>query len=819
MHLPALDRSIPGLVSVLAFSANGSESAMNIVMSENQVIPFANKGAINSLGGKADGLYELHRIGLAIPDTFFIQNAKKDFSDSFLADLEKAYQLLSSQEVAVRSSAQNEDSSDHSFAGQYDTILNVTGFNDLKKAIERCISSLSSSRAISYQNHAHIQEDTLNIVVQSMVDPKAAGVVFTADPTSGRHDRIIVDAVSGLGESLVNGEVTPDHWLLDSNGNIITEQLSGEQPLLSAGELALIVKEAKQATIKFGAPLDLEWAIDQQGKVLWLQARPITTIGSDLNELDTPSDEDHIYTRCNIGEVMPSATTPLTLSIQGRGLEYGMQSTIVAIGGQPEVSNDWNNIHYSWGHLFINLTGSIEIARHSLIGNAKDTAQSICGQSIPELRLKGEKANLIKRIIGTCKFIRYALNADRVVSSFLQKSRAFYLPYQIGIKDLYDSIDSNLGWVNQANTVHIQSSVNAGAMEGVLRSTISRDKKLSEDQKIEKFAELSSGANWVESAAVGGMIDEVLIQISLDKDRSHFHSIDPAAARTWLESGASPSVKNAYRRFIEAHGHRSESEEMLEATGWSDSPDQLIVMLQARIRNDADIKGKSHPAKKPVEAPSLITRLVHNAIRRRECTKSQLIKILNEFKRAYTVLAERMTTEGLLEKPEMIFFMTHQELGMLISGSLDINPQCLRDRQKAYNFQKSLNFDDITIGKPAPIENIKLPDQTGTLSGLAVCNGTVTGRCRVAKTLQEASETLPGEILIAPATDVSWTPYFGSVSGLVTDVGSTVSHGAVIAREYDLPCIVNTRVATQYFVTGDLIELNASAGWVKKLEN
>lgn len=183
----------------------------------------------DTLGGKAYGLSRLLAMGLAVPPAFVIRSAQ---SGTYPDDLDQHYQALNCDKVAVRSSAQGEDGADASFAGQYESVLNVAGTSALRQAIDHCVASTTTDRAKRYQeDKLNGGETSMNVVVQRMVDAHAAGVVFTADPLSARRDLLIIDAVAGLGEALVSGEATPDHYGVTTSGDIMRRQLVGDTAL------------------------------------------------------------------------------------------------------------------------------------------------------------------------------------------------------------------------------------------------------------------------------------------------------------------------------------------------------------------------------------------------------------------------------------------------------------------------------------------------------------------------------------------------------------------------------------------------------------
>ena len=171
-------------------------------------------------------------------------------------------------------------------------------------------------------------------------------------------------------------------------------------------------------------------------------------------------------------------------------------------------------------------------------------------------------------------------------------------------------------------------------------------------------------------------------------------------------------------------------------------------------------------------------------------------------------------TGRLFNRPEI-----HDELMSVVrSADTALEKEKASNRRTALAFQNKLDFNEICVGPPQPLDRRRQSaDSGGDILGRPVSSGLVEGKARVAFSVSDAAGLQPGEILVAPITDVGWTPYFSSIAGLITDVGSSVSHGAVIAREYGLPAIVNTRVATQRIKTGDNIRLNADTGVVSLL--
>lgn len=783
---------------------------------------------IEASGGKAAGLNQLMRWGLNVPNGFVIINAQKG---NYPAQLGAFYKELGSNKVAVRSSALGEDGNESSFAGQYESILNVQGYDNICAAIDKCVESLQSQRAASYQkaNHiqsSHVQSAQMNIVVQNMVNAASAGVVFTVDPVSGRHDRLVIDAVNGLGEALVSGEETPDHYEFDQNGKLVFSELISDSAILSSAQCNQLYKEAIEAAQHADKPLDLEWAIDQKGQLFWLQARPITTIGSDLNELDTPIKPDDILTRCNVGEMMPGAVCPLTFSTTGRCIEHGMQHMHVAYANRPAINNEWTQIAMNHGKLFINLSGSAAAGSTVLGINAKAIGYSVCGETVTDLK-DPPKKNMWTRFKGAIKMLQYLLAADNVIAEFKNKAQLFSLPVIGNSQEIASALDSSLSFYSEAMAVHLQSSATSGVTSNILQSMISGGQESTPAEEAEA-ANLMAGATGVESAVLVEQLDQVIDQIAENKNEAtNFINATSEDALSWLSSSAD-KITTDYKNFIQRHGHRGYRELCMRELSWADAPEELVKTIQASVKARlSGVKGSEKPVSVNPDSLSRGLRWIlpkaHNAIRRREDTKSLLVNIGNQFKRSYRALGERLTLDGKLKDMDQLFFFTHEELMDFVYSDTESDTlywqRKTNERRKALEYQNKIEFNEICKGSPVPIDlRLIAASQEGDIVGRPVSSGIVEGLARVAFNVSEAAALQPGEILVAPITDVGWTPYFSVISGLITDVGSSVSHGAVIAREYGLPAIVNTRVATQCIKTGDKIHLDANTGIVTHLK-
>ncbi len=782
-----------------------------------------------AVGGKAEGLAKLIHLGLQVPAGFVIQHAQ---TGNMPADLFEHYNAIGGGKVAVRSSAIGEDSIDASFAGQYETILDVEGETALVAAIEQCLHSIQNVSAMAYQSkkaadaNAEAPVVQMCVVVQKMVPAASAGVLFTVDPVSNSRQCIVIDAVSGLGEKLVSGEATPDHYVLDRNGKIIEQDLVGAMPLLSASQLQALLKDALNAEEKMGLPLDMEWAISHDGTLCWLQARPITTLGADLNELDTPLlDEKHIFTRCNVSEALPGALCPLTHSVTGRGLEVGMQRLFIDFGILQKEDSNWYVMGNFYGHMFMNLSTMSWTALKAFGTNADDLSMAVCGRLIPELNEGFVKPSLLQRAPVLVKYFKTLFSAGKHRISLQRQADSIVFSHQRSALAQWKMIDSLMGEMQSAHHSHLVSSTVAGMMMPLLLGILSKGKTVT-DEHHAIVAALLSGAEDVESADIAQGADRIQ-QLLLQQPHvlERFIEASMPDALSYLRSADSGAAGKEFARYMARHGHRSISEMDLRVKEWACDPQPLIETLQVSVRGllGQPVKKLAPPSNGNIlyqqqnAVIRYLVRIARGGVVGREFSKSRLIAIKRMFKQAYRELAQMMVVEKLLPDVDAVYFLTHKELGECLNSapSSQWGERAVL-RREAMKEQQELQFPDVFVGKPEPLQpDLSQLPADKIVRGKTVSRGCITGIAKVARVVSEANKLEAGDILIAPITDIAWTPYFSLIGGLATDIGSAVSHGAVVAREYGLPAIVKTDIGTQVFKDGDIVVLDANNGLLR----
>jgi pyruvate,water dikinase len=770
-----------------------------------------------SAGGKAGGLFDLLRLGFEVPPAFVVVGASPG---DLPLDLGDAYAKIGGGKVAVRSSASDEDAGDASFAGQYATLLDVEGLAAVRAAVDHCLQSMHSARADAYrEKRTGRGEARMCVIVQRMVDARAAGVTFTADPVSGRRDRIVVDAVRGLGESLVAGQRSADHFFLDPRGRIVAREIESTTSCLDDDAVARIADGALRAAAAVGAPLDLEWAIDESGRLHWLQARPITHLAADVRELDFVKRAGDVFTKCNIGEMMPGAVTPLTWSISARGIDYGMQSMYVALGAQPRIEAEPMYVAMSFGHLFLNLTRLAEAIRYIAGSTPERACMAICGRNVPDVVVRAPAIPSAVRLRNGLKYARLTASGSAHLRRMQRRASALFFDRHPSADATYRAIHARVPDLLACYAHHLVASTAAGALAPTLVEIVARGRAVTErDHAL--VASWLAGARDVESHDIAAGIDRIVDCIAADPAAAaRLASITNDEAAQWLASPAGGSAGEAYAAYLARHGHRAVREIELRQEEWRVDPTPVVASILGAVaarRSGRARLERTPPSARP--APLLLRPLVAFAragVRTRERSKSLLVSVTTKFKEAYRALAALLVAEGRMPDLDLIFFFLHDELGELARAELARTPPLVQRalaRRRALPLQMRLEFPDVWTGAAEPLPTERPTPSARSLSGRPVSPGVVRGVARVAATLAEASQLKAGEILIAPITDVGWTPFFSVIAGLATDIGSAVSHGAVVAREYGLPAVLNLRYATRVFRTGDRVVLDADRG-------
>lgn len=768
---------------------------------------------------------------------------------------------------AVRSSALGEDSEDMSAAGQMTTLL---GLRTEKKVIEgvlKCWASQFNFTSVNYKRqYGQPVVAPMAVVVQEMVDAKAAGVMFTCDPLTGSPDKITVTGNYGLGESVVSASAEPDTFTLKKTGGvrpfIESVQLGRKSVYTTASEaegvvmlpvaedkthVACMSEEQVEALAYIGTqiektyttPQDIEWAICGEHFFL-LQCRPVTTFfrESDFeiaHEFDNGlKSAKEVLSKANMSEVLPGATSPLSLTFirvcfDSYCREVGNNLSFMYSPDPTQYSPLWLPIQrYNY---FMWMSDGQRNAGNTLIDKA--LMLSILGRVVTEEVDAGVKRTRVadkrKMPLQVYYILKMMFTLDRELKSAASKSVKLRLSVDgmTTATQMYHYLGTSLHHLREPSCLLVSAFATSAIYNLVILQILGT---ANGDLNTEVFCELSKillGGD-VESAEVPRMIQELGTLLRRSAEKTRFLNMTVEEASEWL-STAENECGEMFRAFMGKHGHRTVKEFDVYIKPWSMDPSSLVKSLKAAANASEPVNKERLPPWSPSQLPyrltvlqRLILRLVipkaRSAVAARETAKSAVVRIIHQLRLVCHQLSLQMVREGRIPSPELLFFFSYEELGLLLRTRA---PELVLKAQRRQRLHPKLDQDrypSLLIGIPKPIEReSRCTEGDFEIKGNPMSQGIAEGEVRVAKCFEDAHLIQKGEILITTATDTGWTPYFPLLSGVVTEIGGPLSHGAVVAREYGLPCVVGIEGITTMLATGDFVQLDGNTGVLRKI--
>jgi pyruvate,water dikinase len=770
--------------------------------------------------------------------------------DDLAAAITRALARLGDQAAyAVRSSATAEDLPAASFAGQQDTYLNVVGPAAILQHVSRCWASLFTERAVTYRlrNGFDHRKVHMAVVVQQMVFPQAAGVLFTADPVTSNRKVTCVEAAFGLGEALVSGLVNPDVYKVRDD-KVVSRAIGSkrlaihalpvggtqkepieperqEQPALSDAQVVRLAQLGRQIEEHFGYPQDIEWCLVDDGFQI-VQSRPITT----LFPIPTASDrENHVYVSVGHQQMMTDPMKPLGLSL--------WQLTAL----RP--------MYEAGGRLFVDVTeglaspasraGLLEVLGKSdpLIRDALQTVLDR-GDFIPSLPEEGPGRP-------PAGGAATPIEPDpTIVTELIGRSEASVAALQRDIRTksgtaLFDFILADIQELKRILFDPQSHQVIMAAMEATWWLNEQLQAWLGEKNAADT---LTQSVPHNVTSAMGLALLDVADVIRSRPDVVAFlqHVEDEGFLDEMAKLAGGREARDAVRAFLDKYGMRCVGEIDITKPRWSERPITLVPVILGNIKNFAPgaadrrfEQGRQEAWKKKQELLERLRALpdgerkaeeVKRMIDRvrtftgyREYPKYSMVRRYFVYKHALLDEAERLVQQGMLCEKEDIFFLTFQEFHDVVRTNL-VDHELIRRRKDAFSSYQALTSPRVLTSEGEVVAGAYRRDDlpTGALVGLPVSAGTVEGRARVILDMAEA-DVEPGDILVTAHTDPSWSPLFVAITGLVTEVGGLMTHGAVIAREYGLPAVVGVEHATRLIPDRQRIRVNGTDGYLEIL--
>jgi pyruvate,water dikinase len=886
-------------------------------------------GAVNAdmlpqVGGKAANLGELLAAGLPVPEGFCLTTAAYreatapigleelhrslkgapandlealsglagkvrrlitavDLPPGITASLRSAYGALGTAgqpdaPVAVRSSATAEDLPFASFAGQQDSYLNVVGTDALLAAVRNCWASLWTDRAVAYRASRGIDPSTvaLAVVVQRMVDAAVAGVMFTANPVTGRRRESVIDASPGLGEAVVSGAVNPDHFVVDVDSGTILERRLGDKRLVirpvpgggtehvdrpaAGGKLCLTDPQIRElaalgsrAETHYGAPQDTEWAIDAAGKAWLTQSRPITTLYPVPERMPAAGpaagrEGTRIFLCFSLAQGLTRPLTPMGIAALRI---FGSSVARAASFDVPDARTGPPPFAEAGQRIFIDVTG---VARSTVgrfivpkvfdVMEARSAAVLRSVFTDPRFSVTRRTPWRLLRRVGPVvlrgrvpeSLLRALLRpeaalrrVDRFTGNF---SDALELPSGASPLQRLDHAERVLAGVFPIAPAIFPLPALGFALLAVAGKLLGGRDRRRDLQPI-----LRGLPNNVTTE-----MDLELWRLATDirSDRGSrlaFEDQPPAVLAQRFSAGELPAAaQQGLDAFLERYGHRAVAEIDVGMPRWRDDPTHILGVLANYLRlEDPSLAPDRQFRRAEDEAEAQIARLVAEArsrgrvrgaivraaLRRarlfiglRERPKYQIVLALAEVRKQVAAAGAELARQGRLARAGDVFFLDFAEVRQALGGT-DMQDLVAR-RQGAYYLElERRHIPRMLLSDGTEPETVIAVGAAadGSLVGSPASAGIATAPARVI--LDPVGAHLePGEILVAPSTDPGWTPLFLTAGGLVMEMGGPNSHGAVVAREYGIPAVVGVPDATSRLRTGQEITVDGGAGTV-----
>jgi rifampicin phosphotransferase len=709
---------------------------------------------VAEVGGKAANLGELLAARVRVPDGIVLTARIGDMSaDERRSLLVEAVSQLGAGPFAVRSSGISEDGSEHSFAGMYQSVLNVAA-DELPAAVEQTLASAETSRAAEYQPGSR---GRMAVIVQRMVAPASAGVVLTADPINGDRRSSVVTAVKGTADRLVSGAAIGDEWAVRDGAATPRRQ---PEHAIDRRQAEQVASEARRISDARGTPQDIEWAIDPEGTLWIVQARPMTALPPDVSwESPAPG----AYTRMlRLGEWIGEPVTPLFESWLLTAMEDRMHVLFRELIGQiaPRpyhvVVNGWYfySINFISGGAFLRslpgmLVGLVRHPRH------------IAGIIPPTVRYSVPVTERMWRDDLQPRYRASIADAGRRVET---------LP----VSDLPSLIDELAELAGEYFT-------SVAALSGAAYKL---------EMNLARFYRLKL------APALGGSHLPLLagFEQPADMKRQGIASLDWWFAPMPIEATAT-TPGQAHVRVVDARLHA----ETAAFDALASSPRRLRTFR--RLLSDAQ-----------------------HLVPIREEQTEELTMAWPVMRRAVLRIGDELAERGVIATPDDVFFLTRAEVLAALDGSplsSTADPAARRSRRAE---QAHLVPPPLVGRMNPMIQRVwdsfpgligARPSDQALVSGVPASPGRATGLVRVIRGPDEFDQLQPGEILVAPLTAPAWTPLFTRAAAIVTDVGSAAAHASIIAREYGIPAVVGCGDATARLATGMRVTVDGTTGNVE----
>lgn len=741
--------------------------------------------------------------------------------------------------VAVRSSAIGEDGGGSSFAGQHETVLGAQGTDQVTRAVIACWRSAGSERALAYRRERGIDGPVcMPVLVQELVDAESAAIAFTADPVTGDHAVVVVNAAWGLGESLASGSVTPDTYVVRKDGLVITTSQIADKavmtvrstagttevavpsdrrsrPALTDAQAIAVASLSLELEAESGGPVDVECAY-AGGELYLLQSRPITAIaGSDdfPVEWEDPADAALTWDRedAHFGEFQLPLASDYIVEGPGFGIRRRAETMAAPVFG---VFKPFNGRVYTTLKTLVPPEG-VDAAAAAALARRRTHARQLARlwdeEYLPKVRADLDWMRSLRPL---------ELDAAAAVAAWGELWRRVNHIWVIHMMVTSGS------YVIMDELAEVYESMTGRPGVEALSFTSGRAAILQRQQRdFHRLLERIRG------------LPEVAVGIAAGEARTR-------AAIAALPGGEAAAA--ALDAFLAAHGDVGQLLNDLHVPAWADEPSLLINELARSLAGAASDDPEARLARQRAEADSGIAR-TRAALADRPDELARFDEVLATAlaagplteehnywidrntqavtRRAVLAFGARLVRDGRLTVDDDVFLFHHPEIGTALASGEDLRGRAA-EREREARRQATLRAP-LTLGAPrdasaAPGNDrldlgYRLAQQDGPeLRAVPASAGIGRGPARLIQDEKDFDRFRRGDVLVCRSSNVSWVPLFRLAAAVVTDVGGSLSHAAVVAREFGVPAVVGAGVALGVLRDGELIEVDGTAGVIRR---
>jgi len=744
----------------------------------------------NSIGNKARNLHQLAQIGIHTPETLVV---KWDAYHRYIQDDvllveelrdEVTAHLNPDETYAVRSSANIEDNLERSFAGQFKSVLNVKGVDSVLQAIWSIWGTANSENVLSYLEKHDISANELAmaVIIQKMVEPVFAGVAFSRNPVTGT-DEVVVEAIDGSGDALVQSGVTPFRWIYKW-GTYITQPESTKVPITLIDQ---IVGETRTIAEKLKAHVDLEWVFDGE-TLYWLQVREITTLR-----------KRNVYSNHISKEMLPGMIKPLISSVNIPLVCSKWVRLINEIVGKTEIKPEdlarpfYYRVYFNMGAL-----GQI----FEEIGLPRDSVETLMGFT-PKGASKPSMKPTLKTFLRFPNLLGFFWDKwffeTKMRKAILEIQQQFeHLDYRnadkLEIPQLLNQIDKLFDYVQNASYYNIIGPLLMGMYNRVLENQLT--KYGVEYSQFDLAAELPDLGKYDPNFYLHTLHNEF---ISLDEEIQA--KIRQCSYSEFLTLQGITSFQHDVSNFLERFGQFSDNGNDFSETPWRETPELVLDLIMnftptastsdKKMRfSDLGLKGFQRAK------VSFFYRRARDFRLLREQISASYTFGYGLFRYFYLAIGEHLVKAGILDEPQDVFYLPDSQVRQLATnGQKDINAREIVAKHKTdIKRFKNISLPSVIYGDtPPPIQD----SSQEKLVGVPTSIGHYTGKVTVVTGIKDFKKVQHGDVLVIPYSDVGWTPLFARAGAVVAESGGLLSHSSIVAREYNIPAIVSVSGATQ----------------------